>query len=196
MSLPHPGVGGGGATWTERRIRRRQAEEATIKEFDKKLAESDSYLEMLLTQVDKLQTKASASETAESKAHYEGILAKARDMAESIKHAIVLLQIAKNATVPEEAPTVKDFTKFSSEIGIPSPVKRPHEVSSNEIRTGIAEAVECKEEVIKENSQGEDTKNLVPIGLDKSEAATAIEIATKHVTTLKPGKPFAFLLNQ
>lgn len=42
---------------------------------------------------------------------YLAIVSKTRDVTESIKHAIVLLQIAKNATLPEAAAgQAKDFS--------------------------------------------------------------------------------------
>ncbi len=44
-----------------------------------------------------------------AKQQYEGVLRRANEMAESIKQAIVLLQIAKNATAPEEPGAVKEF---------------------------------------------------------------------------------------
>lgn len=88
---------------------------ATIQEFDKKLTETDSYLELLLGQVAQIQKKADEAETADARSKYQGVLAQAKDVTESIKHAIVLLQIAKNAALPEaNTGQVKDFTNSAS----------------------------------------------------------------------------------
>ena len=79
-----------------------QAGEApTLLDFDKKLTETDCYLQILLNQVSALKNKIDDPETTpEAKAKYEDIAEKAVAMTESIKHGIVLLQIAKNATIP------------------------------------------------------------------------------------------------
>ena len=77
------------------------SEPPSLLDFDKKLAETDSYLQMLLNQIAALKVKIDDPETsAEAKATYEEIAEKAVQMTESIKHGIVLLQIAKNASLP------------------------------------------------------------------------------------------------
>ena len=43
---------------------------------------------------------------------------RAQDMSESIKHAIVLLQIAKNATVPHEATTGVDKVFKTEQVSV------------------------------------------------------------------------------
>ena len=71
-----------------------------MEEFDKKLAETDSYLDMMLSQLTSVDSAA--------------VVQKAADMAESVKHAIVLLQIAKNATIPQQQEKVKEFRSAAS----------------------------------------------------------------------------------
>ena len=112
----------------------------TIHDFDKKLAETDSYLQLLLNQVSGLKAKIdvngtdinlsggssdnnsdayAAGDNAEDnakkvrKSKYEDIANKAVGMTESIKHAIVLLQIAKNASTPQ-TDHVKTFKSGNS----------------------------------------------------------------------------------
>ena len=71
-----------------------QGETPTILDFDKKLTETDCYLQILLNQVSALKVKIDDPETTpEAKAKYEEIAEKAVAMTESIKHGIVLLQI-------------------------------------------------------------------------------------------------------
>ena len=60
-----------------------------------------------------LKAKADDATTPEAREKYLNVMQRAQDMSESIKHAIVLLQIAKNATVPQEATALKDFTKVA-----------------------------------------------------------------------------------
>ena len=119
-------------------------EPPTIQDFDKKLAETDSYLQLLLNQVSGLKSKIdlnnsdinipnsstessgevfASGDNGEEQARklrsmkYEDIANKAVGMTESIKHAIVLLQIAKNASAPQTDHQVKSFkTGKSSEL--------------------------------------------------------------------------------
>ena len=115
----------------------------TIEDFDKKLAETDSYLQLLLNQVSGLKAKIdvngadanSSTDRSENngdfcaagdniedaarnlrKSRYEDIANKAVGMTESIKHAIVLLQIAKNATIPQTDEVKKFKSGQSSDI--------------------------------------------------------------------------------
>ena len=115
-------------------------EPPTIQDFDKKLAETDSYLQLLLNQVSGLKSKIdlnntdatlstdsldnngavySAGDSGEQakklrKSRYEDIANKAVGMTESIKHAIVLLQIAKNASSPQTDHQIKTFKSGQS----------------------------------------------------------------------------------
>ena len=61
-------------------------------------------------QVARLEAKSAAAETAEeARRKYASVLIRANEMVESIKQAIVLLQIAKNAAAPDEPGAVKEF---------------------------------------------------------------------------------------
>ena len=61
-------------------------------------------------QVARLEAKSAAAETAEeARRQYASVLIRANEMVESIKQAIVLLQIAKNAAAPDEPGAVKEF---------------------------------------------------------------------------------------
>ena len=64
-----------------------------MEDFDKKLTETDCYLQMLIDQNTELQSKVEAG----GEEVYSPLVDKVNDMVESVKHAIVLLQIAKNA---------------------------------------------------------------------------------------------------
>ena len=54
----------------------------TITDFDKKLAETDTYLELLLGQIKKLQARMEATENEQSRAELENVILKAQDMYE------------------------------------------------------------------------------------------------------------------
>ena len=58
----------------------------------------------------RLEAKSAAAETAEeARRKYASVLIRANEMVESIKQAIVLLQIAKNAAAPDEPGAIKEF---------------------------------------------------------------------------------------
>jgi len=75
-----------------------------MEDFDKKLTETDCYLQMLINQNTELETQVSE----EGGDVYQPLVEKVNDMVESVKHAIVLLQIAKNASCPSENDVSED----------------------------------------------------------------------------------------
>ncbi|CAB4069288.1 OSBPL9_10_11 [Lepeophtheirus salmonis] len=62
------------------------------------LAETDCYLQLMLDRMDKLKSLKGGEDE-----EVDNLLKKADNMTESIKHAIVLLQITKNAILPQSA---------------------------------------------------------------------------------------------
>lgn len=122
-----------------------------------------------LLQVEKLQEKADGAETEEARRQYESIVKRAKEMAESIKHAIVVLQIAKNATLPQEVNAIKDFTSAAAAAAVVamSPIRRPADTDDS-IETGIALGKECVEVAPAKN------KNIM--GLTSSSAAAAVAV--------------------
>ena len=65
-----------------------------VEDFDRKLSETDIYLQMLLNQVAVLNKKIEDPEmTSDAREKYAVIAEKAVNMTESIKHSIVLLQV-------------------------------------------------------------------------------------------------------
>jgi hypothetical protein len=89
-----------------------------MEDFDRKLGETDGYLELMLSQMAKLKECSDAAVTEEARTRCERVLAGATEMAESVKHAIVLLQIAKNTAAPPEGGDggVKVFRASSAEV--------------------------------------------------------------------------------
>jgi len=135
----------------------------TIEDFDKKLSETDCYLQILLNQVAALKFKIDDPETSsEAKTKYEEIAEKAIGMTESIKHGIVLLQIAKNATLPEvqfkakqqsdreqsvspkQSPVSRPGAKHKHAPKVISAIENTFTIDSN-IETGIVIGTECQE---------------------------------------------------
>uniref|UniRef100_A0A0N8E5Y3 Oxysterol-binding protein n=1 Tax=Daphnia magna TaxID=35525 RepID=A0A0N8E5Y3_9CRUS len=72
----------------------------TMQDFDKKLTETDSYLQILIDQVKALELRITQGNDDQEKMRLCSIRDRANEMLESIKHTIVLLQIAKNTTHP------------------------------------------------------------------------------------------------
>ena len=157
-----------------------QGEPPSLLDFDKKLAETDSYLQMLLNQIAALKVKIDDPETsAEAKATYEEIAEKAVQMTESIKHGIVLLQIAKNASLPHGANlSTVDYVHHPSPITEEhsSPVSRPQRANTRvlaaledtftdlNVETGIELGAECQEKKsTTSTSLGSSPSHLKPI---------------------------------
>ena len=154
-----------------------QGETPSLLDFDKKLAETDSYLQMLLNQITALKVKIDDPETsAEAKAMYEEIADKAVQMTESIKHGIVLLQIAKNASLPN-GPTIStvDYAQPIPEEHS-SPVSRPTTRANTRVlaaledtftdlnvETGIELGAECQEKKSASTSRGSSPSHLKPL---------------------------------
>lgn len=72
----------------------------TVHEFDKKLVEADAYLQILIDQIKALEVRMDGMSDLAEKARCEVVRNHANDMLESIKHSIVMLQIAKNTAHP------------------------------------------------------------------------------------------------
>lgn len=162
-----------------------QGDIPTIADFDKKLTETDCYLQILLNQVAALKVKIDDPlSSPDAKAKYEEIAEKAIAMTESIKHGIVLLQIAKNATIPEGSVAAIDLAQVSSSqqqvdsasthrspVSRPSAskMKAPFEIpfSDGNIETGIEMGAECKEKVQQRQEPkfigGQASPNLKPL---------------------------------
>lgn len=72
----------------------------TIQDFDKKLAEADAYLQILIDQTKLLEQRIESDLETEDKTKCELILSHTNNLLEQVKHTIVLLQIAKNTAHP------------------------------------------------------------------------------------------------
>ncbi|XP_063057971.1 oxysterol-binding protein-related protein 9 isoform X5 [Engraulis encrasicolus] len=81
------------------RHRRAEAETGfvpSVQDFDKKLAEADAYLQILIDQIKLFDEKIKDCKEDESRRKIENLKETTCSMVESIKHCIVLLQIAKD----------------------------------------------------------------------------------------------------
>ncbi|XP_069794749.1 oxysterol-binding protein-related protein 9 isoform X13 [Narcine bancroftii] len=72
----------------------------TVQDFDKKLAEADAYLQILIDQLKLFDEKVKTSIDDEQRKKVESLKEVTNSMVESIKHCIVLLQIAKSTINP------------------------------------------------------------------------------------------------
>jgi len=82
---------------------RKAGQPVRMEDFERKLAETDCYLQLLIDQNQSLveQLEAEGAEEEEG-AECRVVVDRVTDMVETVKHAIVLLQIAKNASCPVE----------------------------------------------------------------------------------------------
>jgi len=69
-----------------------------MEDFERKLAETDCYLQLLISQNNELEQQVDK----EGGEVYQPLVERVNEMVETVKHAIVLLQIAKNASCPGE----------------------------------------------------------------------------------------------
>ncbi|XP_036376924.1 oxysterol-binding protein-related protein 9 isoform X2 [Megalops cyprinoides] len=72
----------------------------SVQDFDKKLAEADAYLQILIDQLKLFDEKLKDCKEDESRRKIENLKETTCSMVESIKHCIVLLQIAKSTINP------------------------------------------------------------------------------------------------
>lgn len=72
----------------------------SMQDFDKKLIESDVYLQVLIEQTKSLETRMGSCTSEVEKKQLTEIRDKTNAVLEAVKHSIILLQIAKNSTHP------------------------------------------------------------------------------------------------
>ncbi|KAK3866660.1 hypothetical protein Pcinc_027830 [Petrolisthes cinctipes] len=72
----------------------------TMADFDKKLTESDAYLQLLIDQADVLERHLESTEDEQDRRRCQTVVNGINAVLESVKHTIVLLQIAKNTAFP------------------------------------------------------------------------------------------------
>ncbi|XP_066453699.1 oxysterol-binding protein-related protein 9 isoform X2 [Eleutherodactylus coqui] len=75
----------------------------SVQDFDKKLAESDAYLQILIEQIKVFDEKIQNCKDDEQRKKIENLKDTTCSMVESIKHCIVLLQIAKSTINPVDS---------------------------------------------------------------------------------------------
>lgn len=75
----------------------------TLGDFDKKLSEADAYMKILIKNARAFERRINMTEDPAERQKYEGMQITAMELVESVKQAIVLLQVAKQAIIPEES---------------------------------------------------------------------------------------------
>ena len=81
---------------------RKAGQPVRMEDFERKLAETDCYLQLLIDQNQSLVEQLEAEGGEEEQGECKVVVDRVTDMVETVKHAIVLLQIAKNASCPVE----------------------------------------------------------------------------------------------
>jgi len=126
----------------------------TIEDFDKRLSEADVYLQMLIDQTSSLDKKIASCESegtlnAEDPAKYEELKTTTESMIESIKHTIVLLQIAKSYNADTLQKTEGDRDSRSSSASSKLPAVLPRASVSSVANAGVAD-VETAQDALAE----------------------------------------------
>ncbi|XP_071800418.1 oxysterol-binding protein-related protein 9-like isoform X2 [Asterias amurensis] len=140
----------------------------TVKDFDKKLAEADAYLQILIDQVNALEIRLDGLEDDAQKQKHEQLRVQAKSMIESVKQAIVLLQLAKNAVNPVNGfvQDENDTTHYDdinnepvpSSENIQEPLENTVTRQDSEPNHASSGSVDSAAECFEENSSG----NLAP----------------------------------
>ncbi|XP_076338053.1 oxysterol-binding protein-related protein 9 isoform X1 [Tachypleus tridentatus] len=119
---------------------------STIQDFESKLTESDAYLQLMIEQVKNIEHKIETADETE-KILLSLVRDKANCVVESVKHSIILLQIAKNTSHPVNGV----YQTFKPTEVSPQPSVSSREISSESdpIKLPVVkveEAAECKED--------------------------------------------------
>ncbi|KOC59307.1 Oxysterol-binding protein-related protein 9 [Habropoda laboriosa] len=113
-------------------------------DFDRKVAEADAYLQLLIDQIKliELKQRTVATEDEEKQEKYAAVLTQANAMLNSVKHTIVQLQIAKNTAIPVNG----IYRGPTDSVHVSSPLSH---VAAREpdatVQTGIELGSECVE---------------------------------------------------
>ncbi|XP_041134241.1 oxysterol-binding protein-related protein 9-like isoform X5 [Polyodon spathula] len=102
----------------------------SVQDFDKKLAEADAYLQILIDQLKLFDEKISNSKEDEQRRKIENLKETTCGMVESVKHCIVLLQIAKDQSNDQKHPN-----GFISTINPVDGIYQPSPLDSSVIST-------------------------------------------------------------
>ncbi|XP_039258710.2 oxysterol-binding protein-related protein 9-like [Styela clava] len=103
-----------------------QSSSGALEDFDKKLAEADAYMKILIKKAKAFERKLNMTENPEERQKYEEMQITAMELVESVKQSIVMLQIAKNAIVPAdethiEAPVSSNETAHTVQFNTTGP---------------------------------------------------------------------------
>lgn len=111
-------------------------------DFDRKVAEADVYLQLLIEQIKLIEGKRNAAEDEEKQKKYSAILSQANAMLNSVKHTIVQLQIAKNTAIPVNGIYRGPSNSIHVSPSLPHVAARAPEAT---VQTGIELGSECVE---------------------------------------------------
>ncbi|KAK7788254.1 hypothetical protein R5R35_000764 [Gryllus longicercus] len=120
----------------------------SVEDFDKKLTEADAYLQIIIDQVKALELRIDRMTDPEDKARCQSIRDQANEMLESIKHSIVLLQIAKNTAHPVNGIFTAPMPSFTDNMKHPIQQQEGGADAvplTSPVQTGIEVGAECVE---------------------------------------------------
>uniref|UniRef100_A0A4Y0BGQ9 Oxysterol-binding protein n=1 Tax=Anopheles funestus TaxID=62324 RepID=A0A4Y0BGQ9_ANOFN len=139
--------------------------------FDRKVTEADAFLQLMIDQTTKLETRLEALGDTEEATHLKTINEHVNAMLDNIKHSIVLLQIAKNTANPingiyqgpicsksetETEPSESGLAVGVMSSSLPTDIEVADECRENSRRVNIAHASISVPETSYSSSEGED----------------------------------------
>lgn len=95
-----------------KRLHAIQPSAGALEDFDKKLAEADAYMKILIRNAKSFEQRINQTEDPQERQKYQGMQITSNELIETVKQSIVTLQIAKTAIVPSEGSSV-DFPSHS-----------------------------------------------------------------------------------
>jgi len=102
----------------------------SLHEFDRRLTEADTYLQLLLENVKEVENKINASENDCEKENLQNILSTANEMTDAVKKSILLLQRAKTAVTKDKG---QSHAPVSNQLnGVDSEANKLAEVQIND----------------------------------------------------------------
>ncbi|XP_072173364.1 oxysterol-binding protein-related protein 9-like [Diadema setosum] len=113
----------------------------SVRDFERKLHEADAYLQILIEQVDDLGERIGKLESPEEQARHEALRENSKAMIESVKQAIVLLQVAKNTLNPVNGFLQPEMLLDDEDDPTAAAVPSPHKKGSSNTSLDSAEEV-------------------------------------------------------
>ncbi|XP_071952553.1 oxysterol-binding protein-related protein 9-like [Antedon mediterranea] len=135
---------------------------SSINDFERKLTEADAYLQLLINQAESLEAKMQTVQTDQENVDQEQVLSTAKNMIESIKQAIVLLQVAKTTLYPMNGIIQSDLEDEASSADNPSSLRRSTTSGNHQNDSATAQPLRMEQSSIESPIRTQIRSDLIP----------------------------------